>query len=283
VILPDLLETNNNSQLPLVTVITATYNSEKYLKYTVESILKQSYENIEYLILDGGSTDSTLDIIRKYECFLKGKLRWFTEKDEGIYDAFNKGIKLSKGDIIGILNSDDWYEEDIISEVVREIKGYDMLHGNLRFFNAQDKVLKIYSQKKGRLRKYISTPFNHPTMFVKRYVYDTLGSFNLKYYYAADYDFMLRFINSGFKDYYSDKIITNMRTVGVTTSADCILKPEEIKEVLIDNGLPPAIASFFVGYRIARSKLYHFFKKYPRLIELQRKLKPYHINQNRTE
>ena len=277
----NLLETKNNLNLPLVSIITATYNSENYLKYAIESVLKQDYENIEYLIIDGGSTDSTIDIIKSYEHNFKGKLRWLTEKDKGIYDAFNKGISLSKGDIVGIINSDDWYEEGIISEVVKEIEGHDMLHGNLRFLDAQGQVVKIYSQKKGSLRKYISTPFNHPTMFVKRYVYDSLGLFNLKYYYAADYDFMLRFINSDFKDCYYDRIIANMRMVGVTTSADSVTKPEEIKEVLTENGLPGLIATLFVGYRIARSKLYHFFKNYPGLIAFHRKLQLYHIDKKK--
>src|SRR6185369_15072253 len=124
---------------PLVTVITVVFNGAKHLDDTIRSVITQTYDNVEYIIIDGGSTDGTLDIIKKYE----GKIDyWVSEKDKGISDAFNKGISLSTGNIIGIINADDWYELDAIQMVaeryISQNKNNIIFHGELYYHNAFD-------------------------------------------------------------------------------------------------------------------------------------------------
>ena len=114
---------------PFVTIVTVCYNSESTIRKTIESVLRQTYTNIEYVVIDGNSQDKTLDIIREYqECF-KGRMKLVSEPDEGIYDAMNKGIRLAEGELIGILNSDDHYEENAVEEIVKawDRKGMQIL------------------------------------------------------------------------------------------------------------------------------------------------------------
>lgn len=270
----------NSGNYPLVTIITVAKNSELYIRDTIESVLNQDYANLEYIIIDGASTDDTLKIIKEYEPKFKGKMWWVSEADSGIYNAINKGIKLAGGDIIGIINSDDYYERNIIKSVVDSIKGYDMVHGRMRFINSYGKTIKVYKHKKGILRKYLSTPFNHPTMFVQKKVYERIGSYNENYTVAADYDFMLRFCRKNLHDNYIDQVISNLRTVGITSSATLVVKPDEIKEILHHNGLPWSIAYVFVAIREIKAHMYIRLSKYPWIISYIRKYIKYHSDCN---
>jgi glycosyltransferase involved in cell wall biosynthesis len=262
---------------PLVTIITVSLNSAKYIKDTIESVLQQNYENLEYIIIDGNSTDKTIDIIKKYEPLFKGRMKWISEKDKGMYEAMNKGIKMASGEIIGIINSDDWYEKDIMAEIVKKIQVYDMLHGQMRFVDSKKKIIKVYSHKKGTLKRYMCTPYNHPTMFIKKYVYDSLGLFNESYITAGDYDFMLRFYNSKFRDIYLNKVIANFRTVGITSTNEIITNKKEIIKVLNENGLPLFLSNLFVYYRIIRMKIAKKLKKYFFIINICRRFSSYHV------
>jgi len=264
---------------PVVSIITVSLNSAKYIKDTIESVLQQKYEDLEYIIVDGGSVDETIDIIKKYEPFFKGRMKWISEKDKGMYEAMNKGIKMSSGKIIGIINSDDWYEKDIIRQIVEKIQGYDMLHGQMRFINSERNINKVYSHKKGWLKKYVCTPYNHPTMFVKKYVYDALGLFNESYSTAGDYDFMLRFFNSKFNDIYINRVIANFRTVGITSTTEGVTNPEEIIKILNENGLPLLLSIFFVYYRILRLKISRKLRRYSFIINIIRRFSSYHVKQ----
>jgi glycosyltransferase involved in cell wall biosynthesis len=265
-----------SSKQPLVSIITATLNSSLYIEQTIESVLSQSYKNIEYIIIDGKSNDGTLDIIKKYESLFDGRMKWFSGKDSGIYDAYNKGIKISSGQVIGIINSDDWYEENIIEDVVKNIGKYDMLHGKMLFVNREGETTKIYSHKKGKLKKYLSTPFNHPTMFVKKYVYENLGLYDSSFKTAGDYDFMLRFCNSAYDDVFLDKIIVNFRTVGITSSAKGVINPNEIKKALSNNGMIGVMSSMFVVIRKMRYGLYVICRNMPCVIKILRNILSYH-------
>jgi glycosyltransferase involved in cell wall biosynthesis len=113
------------SYQPLVSIVTIVYNGEKHLEQTIRSVLNQTYPKIEYIIIDGGSTDRSPDIIRKYN---KSLAYWVSEKDNGVSDAFNKGIAKSTGDIIGLINSDDWYEETTVENVVKSIEDHDVVY-----------------------------------------------------------------------------------------------------------------------------------------------------------
>ena len=136
----------------MISIITATYNSAKTLNDTIQSVLRQTNKDFEYRIIDGGSTDETLDIVKSYETEFSGRLKWVSEKDEGIYDAMNKGIKMSSGDVIGILNSDDFYtDEDVLQTVADNFRNYsvDAIYGDIHFVREGDldKCVRYYSSK----------------------------------------------------------------------------------------------------------------------------------------
>lgn len=178
----------------LVSVITPCYNSGKTIKKTLECIENQTYHNIEYIIVDGGSTDETLEIIEKHRHRLPERFRLISEKDSGIYDAMNKGIGLATGQLIGIVNSDDWYEKDTVEQAVAHYQGnqYEVIYGMQRtYLNGREKATFIYHHD--FLPQQMIT---HPTCFVTADTYRDFGTFDLQYRSAADYDLMLRYFES---------------------------------------------------------------------------------------
>lgn len=202
----------NEPDKPLISVITVVFNGEKYLEQTIRSVIEQSYDNVEYLIIDGGSTDGTLDIIKRYD----GQIDyWVSEKDKGIYDAMNKGISLCSGIIIGIINADDWYEPNIFSEVQLQ-QEYDILHGNIQYWNDQIRM-EVFKPNQEKLE--LEMTLNHPTCFVKARLYKKIGYFNQRFKIAADYDFLLRAKNNQASFLYASMIISNMRYLGVSDRA----------------------------------------------------------------
>ncbi|MDD2889025.1 MAG: glycosyltransferase family 2 protein [bacterium] len=210
---------NKNSICPVkVSIITVSFNSKDFINHAIESVLSQTYKNIEYIIIDGGSTDDTIDIIKEY----KDKITKFvSEPDNGIYDAMNKGLKMATGDIIGILNSDDFYADNsVIETVVKNIKNKnaDACWGDL-FYIDKENISKIVRNWKSS--KYSKNNFGkgwmpaHPTFFVKRWVYEKYGYFNLDFPISADYEIMLRFLERyKIKSCYIQKVLVKMRTGG---------------------------------------------------------------------
>lgn len=192
---------------PLVSIITAVYNGKKYLEHTIQSVINQTYSSIEYVIIDGGSTDGTLDIIRKYD----NKIAcWVSEPDEGISDAFNKGISFSTGDIIGIINSDDWYESDTVEKVIKRYLDCkpDILHGIVRRGD------ELIVPDEAMLKYEMS--INHPATFATRHSYLKIGLFRTDFRYAMDYEWLLRGKGSDMKFSFINQCIANMRTGGIS-------------------------------------------------------------------
>lgn len=178
-----------------VSVLTPCYNSAKTIEKTLRCIENQTYKNIEYIIIDGGSTDGTLELIEQHREKLPKRFTLISEKDNGIYDAMNKGIRTAKGALIGIVNSDDWYEEDTIEQVVKHYQrnACEVIYGMQRTYqNGKEKAVFIYHHD--FLHEQMIT---HPTCFVTRTAYELLGVFDIQYRSAADYDLMLRFYESG--------------------------------------------------------------------------------------
>tara|TARA_E500000331_G_scaffold123539_1_gene121050 strand:+ start:16501 stop:17259 length:759 start_codon:yes stop_codon:yes gene_type:complete len=183
----------------LISIITVSYNSAKTIHNTIESVLNQTYFNIEYIIIDGSSSDNTIEIIKKYESLFDGRLKWLSEEDKGLYDAMNKGIKLATGDIVGIINSDDLFcDPDALKKVVKVFeknKNLDSVYADLFYVekNNIDKISRRWVTGNQKSFKYGWHPA-HPTFYIKKSVYNRFGLFDLSFRLAADFEIMLRFL-----------------------------------------------------------------------------------------
>lgn len=207
-----------------ISIITVVYNNEKTIKDALNSVLGQTYKDIEYIIVDGKSNDKTVSIIKEY----KNKLGCFiSEKDFGIYDAMNKGINAATGDVIGILNSDDLYQDTNVIETVmnqfNQNPSIDIVYGDLVYVKS-DNVNKVVRNWKSN--PYYNSFFEngnvppHPSLFVKKSVYEKAGLFNLDFKLAADYEFMLRiFKKYNFNSKYINRVIVKMRLGGATNQS----------------------------------------------------------------
>ena len=200
-----------------ISLITVCYNSESTIKDTLESVLKQTYDNYEYLIIDGLSKDNTLEIVKSYEPKFNGKLKIVSEKDNGLYDAMNKGVNLASGDIIGIINSDDVLaHENVFKNVINNIGNYDGIYSNLLMLDEKlDKPYRLF--KSCKVKKVMGWHMPHPTLYLKKDVYKKYGCFHIKYRIAADLDFMLRIIKTDLRFKYYNDYFVFMRAGGVST------------------------------------------------------------------
>ena len=209
----------------MISIITATFNSAKTLKDTIQSVLRQTNKDFEYLIIDGGSTDETIDIVKSYESEFSGRLKWVSEKDEGIYDAMNKGIKMASGDVVGILNSDDYFTSDDILQTVADAfkcQEIDAIYGDIHFIrdgNPQ-KCIRYYSSRMFRpfWLRFGFMPA-HPSFYCKREIFDKAGLYSLDYKIGADYEMMVRlFKRLKIKTLYVNKDFVTMRTGGASNT-----------------------------------------------------------------
>ena len=245
-----------------ISIITVTFNSDKTLEETILSVINQTYKKIEYIIIDGGSTDNTLNIIDKY----KNKINYFiSEKDQGLYEALNKGIKKATGDVIGFIHSDDFYTSNIIiekyaSEFLKSKS--DAVYSDLYYVNALNTDDVIRKWKSGEYKPksfYFGWMPPHPTFFVKKNIYKTYGDFNLNLKSAADYELMLRFIlkNKIVISYLPDYTI-KMRIGGKSNASfsNRFKANKEDRQAWDINGLKP---KFYTLYFKPLRKLIQFF------------------------
>jgi len=201
----------------LVSIITPVLNNKGTIETAIKSVLGQSYKNVEYIIVDGGSTDGTVEIISKY----RDKIAKFvSEKDKGVFDGMNKGIKLATGDIIGILNSDDVYaSDDVVETIVKTMeRNIDVCWGDLVYVKRDnpEKIIRYWKSseyKEGKIKRGWMPP--HPTFFVRKWVYEKYGGFNLDLPISADYEVMLRFLERyKIKSCYIPQVLVKMRIGG---------------------------------------------------------------------
>jgi glycosyltransferase involved in cell wall biosynthesis len=193
---------------PLVSIITIVYNGEKHIADCIRSVQRQDYPHIQYIIVDGGSKDNTLRIIEQFRGSISELI---SEKDEGISDAFNKGIRLAKGEIIGLINTDDWYEEGAVSKAVKAIENNDVVYGDLRFWRGEQPD-HIARGNHHHLTREMTV--NHPTVFIRKSCYDRFGLFDKQYKCAMDYDLLLRLRVNGCRFAYVHAVLANMRWGG---------------------------------------------------------------------
>jgi glycosyltransferase involved in cell wall biosynthesis len=201
-----------------VSIITVCYNSRNTIEQTIESVLKQTYNNIEYLIIDGGSTDGTIDIIQKYEKKFGERLRWISEPDNGIYDAMNKGIDMATGELIGIINSDDWYEINAVESAVKVVDinhPYQIIYGMIRVIENGHES-QVYLNRHESIER---ATLAHPGCFVTKKTYQDKGKYSLNYKIVSDWEFFLRIRNDNsvlYKPLYV--ILANFRVGGVSSN-----------------------------------------------------------------
>ena len=206
-------DTNSNviiANQPLISIITVVYNGAKTIEQTIQSVINQPYPNKEYIIIDGGSTDGTVEIIKKYESNLS---YWVSERDNGIFDAMNKGIGRANGELIGIINADDWYEKNIfnsIAERYRETGSDHVIHGLIRNLLNEEFYSMVGNSIQGL--RYAMIP--HPTCFIPGKLYKTYGNYDIKLKHSADYDLVLRYAKLGVKFSFIEKPIANFRLGG---------------------------------------------------------------------
>jgi glycosyltransferase involved in cell wall biosynthesis len=232
---------------PLVSIITVVLNGEKTIGRTIQSVLSQNYANIEYILLDGGSIDKTVEIIRKYEN--DGRVHWISEPDQGIADAWNKGIKMASGEMIGLINADDWYEKDAVERVLRYANNsLAILCGNVKLWNNPLKFRIKRSSIRG-IRSEMT--IWHPGMFCPREIYERVGLYNTSLKLLMDYDFVIRCYFNGVEFRIIDEEIANMSFGGISNR----FISKSMKEAL-------AIKNKYFGIRIRHFFEYAFFQAY---------------------
>lgn len=226
-----------------VSVITTTYNDAENLKKIIAGVLKQDYENIEYIIVDGGSKDETVEVIKENAHLFPNGIKWISEKDKGIYDAINKGITMATGEIVGTM-FDEFADNSVISKMVQamEREKCDGVHGNINYVDKNGKIVRKWRQGQGNIRTGWMP--GHPTLYLKKSVYDTYGLYKTDYKIAADYEFMIRILkDKKVKLAYIDEVLVHMFYGENSTST---------------GGLSSYMASLKEGHRALRENNIHF-------------------------
>lgn len=242
-----------------VSLITVTYNSSNTLSKTLQSVLEQTFSEIEYIIVDGASKDSTVSIIQEYEPKFNGRMKWISEPDKGLYDAMNKGIRMATGDIVGIINSDDFYHRTDILQVVADAfrdRSVQAVYGDVRFVNGDnlDKTVRYYSSKSFSPKRFrFGFMPAHPTFFTYKKFFEEYGYYKMGYKIAADYELLTRFLYvHKLKCKYLPVDFMKMRTGGASTASiksNWILN-KEIVRACKENGIWTCMPLLFLKYFI---------------------------------
>jgi len=248
-----------------ISIITVVRNNASTIKDTIDSVLKQTYSNVEYIVIDGSSTDGTIEIIQGYKKYIK---KFISEKDKGVYDAMNKGINLATGDVIGLLNGDDvYFDETVLQNVANAFKKNesDCVYGDLYYVerNNLDKIVRYWKSskfKKGSFARGWHPP--HPTFFVKKEVYSKYGLYDIEMKVSADFDLMLRLLEKyNITSHYLPTILVRMRTGGMSNKT--------IKNIIISN---QSILRSFDKYKIKINKfMYLIYRLLPKVMQMIRK------------
>lgn len=254
-----------------ISVVTVTYNSAKTVEDTLMSVLKQDYKNYEYIVVDGGSKDSTVDIIKEYEtkfhslaedCIAMGEtapvFRWISERDKGMYDGINKGIRMATGDVVGIINSDDFYHRtDVFTKIAEAMSdGTEAIYGDVRFVNPDnlEKTVRYYSSKNWSPSRFrFGFMPAHPSFFERKENFEKYGYYQYDYHIAADYELLIRHLYTNkVKAKYVPLDFMKMRTGGRSTNGlqSNIVLNREIVRACKENGIWTCMPLLFMKYFI---------------------------------
>jgi len=245
-----------------ISLITVTYNSAATLQDTIDSVARQDFKNVEYIIVDGASKDNTVDIIKRNHNHVA---HWISEPDKGIYDAMNKGLKMATGDVVGIINSDDFYHEaNVLSTVMQQFEdpGIDAVFGDLVFVDPANlaKVVRKYSSRNWHPGKFARGFMPaHPTFFVRKKYYEQFGFFKTDYKIAADYELLIRFLYvHKLRYHYLPITMVTMRKGGVSSNGirSNIILNNEIIRGCRENGIKTNVLKIYPKYFV---KLFELF------------------------
>jgi glycosyltransferase involved in cell wall biosynthesis len=243
-----------------------SYNSSTTIRNTIDSVLNQTYQNIEYVIVDGLSKDMTVDIIKEYEPSFNGRMNWISEPDNGLYDAMNKGIQMATGDVIGIINSDDLFCDKFaiekVMQIFKENESLDSVYADLFYVAQEDtsKIVRRWITGNQKQFKYGWHPA-HPTLYIKKEVYNKFGLFNLNYKLAADFEIMLRFLERyRISTYYLPEAFVKMRLGGATNKSFKNIYNQNIE----------CIKAFRLNELKVNFLLYPFFRIIPKLFQFKK-------------
>ncbi len=235
-----------------ISIITVTYNSVNTLQKTIDSVNSQNHPNIEHILIDGSSTDGTLDLIKK------GKIeKWVSEPDQGMYDALNKGIAMATGDIVGILNSDDYFHDvTILAQVAKAFEDpeVDAIYGDIRFVNPNNpkKTQRYYSSKHWHPGKFAWGYMPaHPSVYIRKKFYDQLGTFKTDYNIAADYELLIRFLHTNkLRTKYLPLLMVDMLPGGLSNQSwkSRWLLNKEIVRACRENGIRTSLLKVSLKY-----------------------------------
>ena len=250
-----------------ISIITVTFNSDATVRDTIESVLRQEYLDYEYLVIDGGSKDNTVNIIKEYEPKFGGRMKWLSEKDQGMYDGINKGIRLSTGDVIGIINSDDFYHRNDIFDMIKcafmDHPEVQAIYGDVRFVNPSDlnRTVRYYSSKNFKPWKFRwGWMPAHPTFFTYRYIFEKYGYYHYDYRIAADFELLTRVLYTNkVPALYVPEDFMKMRIGGRSTNgwrANLLLNKEIIRACK-ENGIWTCMPMLFLKYFV---KVFEFVK-----------------------
>lgn len=244
---------------PLVSIITVVFNGEEYIERTIESVLLQTYKNVEYIIIDGNSTDGTVKKINLYKDRIT---KFVSEADTGIYDAINKGISIARGELIGLVHAGDWYERDAIEKLVSvyNLKKDDegvIITGNHTSCTYEGRsVSRIQPHQDYRKMIYYTLPISHCATIVSKSIYDKYGKYNTKYKSSADMDFFLRIFNNyGIAPIYINENIINIMPADTSYSLKGIL---ETSSISLKYNAPYISVFLYLVYKLFQQFVYNY-------------------------
>lgn len=248
-------------------LVTVTYNSAQTLRDTLNSVLLQTYQDIEYIVVDGLSKDNTVEIIKSYESLFESRMKWVSEKDYGLYDAMNKGFRMATGDVIGIINSDDLIADTAAIEKVMKCfevdSGIDAVYADLYYVTQNDTSEIVRYWVSGKQRPFTKGWHPaHPTFYVKREIYQKYGLFDLDFKFAADFELMLRLIErEHIKLYYLSEPLVRMRLGGTTSKSLTNIKKGNIEcmKAFEKNGVK--VSCLYPLYRLLPKIKQYFHRK----------------------
>lgn len=226
----------------LFSIITVCFNSAKTIGETIDSLLSQSCNDYEYIIVDGGSTDGTMDIIKEYEPKFEGRMHWISEQDKGIYDAMNKGIKMAKGEYVNFMNSDDCLEDDCLNKVkcwISEHPGIDIYYGitlNMRHDGQEQYLMRVHHSClcQGKM-------ICHQSIFMSIEVFKKIGDFRINYKIIADHELLLRAQKNNCSYQPMPFVVCHFRWGGFSTEESILLEyKKELRDLLIEYGFKDA-------------------------------------------